>query len=84
MYSIKGYIFRRLNETGVEIPKNKTRERRTAIMGISIMDNTDIVYYESISEAARQENVSRSSLSKCVNGSTRYSKVKNRIWRKVR
>lgn len=84
MYSIKGHIFRRLNETGVEVPRNQTHERRTAIMGISIMDSTDIVYYESISEAARQENVSRSSLSKCVNGSTRYSKVKNRIWRKVR
>ena len=83
-YSCSGHIFRRLKEDGtVEIPKQKTRKRKTAIYGISINNPNDIVYYESVSEAARQENIERSSLSKCINGSTKYSKVKNRIWKKA-
>lgn len=51
--------------------------------GISIFDEQDIVEYESISEAARQENIERSSLQKHLRGDSRYSKVKNRIWIKI-
>lgn len=42
-----------------------------------------VVYYESISEAARKENTDRGSITKCLAGSTKYSNVKKRIWRKV-
>lgn len=41
-----------------------------------------IEHNNSISEAARIENLARGSISKCVNGSTRYSCVGGRIWKK--
>lgn len=84
LYAIHNLVFRYLN-TNDEIiePIQKTRKRCTAICGINKDDPTDIVYYNSISEAARLEQIERSSLSKCVNGSSRYSTVKNRIWKKV-
>lgn len=83
-FSIHNKIFRRIDKNNiVEIPLSIPRKRKTAIVGVSIFDPNDIVYYESISEAARIENIERSSLSKCINGSTKYSKVKNRKWEKV-
>lgn len=83
-HDINGLIFRKIDENNeIIIPEQKTRKRKTAICGISVFDENDIVYYESVSEAARSENASRQSISKCINGNTRYSKVKNRIWKKV-
>ena len=82
-WSINGYIFRDLDKNGqVIIPQNKTRKRKTAIIGIKKDNPNDVVYYESISEAARVEGVARGSISKCINGSTRYSQVGGRVWRK--
>lgn len=82
-WSINGFIFRDLDEDGrVIIPKNKTRKRKTAIIGIKKDDPYDIVYYESISEAARCEGIDRCSIGKCLKGSTRYSHVGGRIWRR--
>lgn len=79
-----GLIFRKLDENEeVIIPIFQTRKRRTQIYGIKKDDPSDIVYYDSISEAARQEHIDRSSISKCLQGSTRYSTVGGRIWRKV-
>ena len=79
-----GLIFRQLNENGeVNIPEFKTRKRRTQIYGINKDDPTDIVYYDSISEAARQEHIDRSSIGKCLQGSTRYSHVGGRIWKRL-
>lgn len=55
-HSCNGLIFRYLDENNeVVIPKMKTRKRRTAIYGIKKDNPEDIVYYESISEAARME-----------------------------
>lgn len=82
--SINGLIFRWINADGtIIIPKFKTRKRRTKIMGVSVDDPNDIVYAESISDAARIYDIPRTSLSKCVNGSTRYSIVHNRKWYKI-
>lgn len=81
-FSAKGLIFRRINDGIIEIPKNQTRKRKQSIVGIHKDDPTNIVLYESISEAARQENIPRASISKCVNGSTRYSCVHNRYWKR--
>lgn len=84
MQSCNGLIFRRLDENGkVIIPIAKTRKRRTAIYGIKKDDPNDIVYYDSISEAARQEHIDRTSIGKCLAGSTRYSQVGGRIWKRV-
>ena len=78
-----GLIFRLLDSEGnIIIPIFQTRKRRTKVYGISIDDPTDIIYYDSISEAARCEKTDRCSISKCINGSTKYSKVKGRVWRR--
>lgn len=83
-YDCNGLIFRNLDENGnVIIPIQKTRKRRTAIMGVKKDNPTDIVYYNSISEAARQENIDRCSISKCIAGSTRYSQVGGRVWKRI-
>lgn len=83
-HSCNNLIFRLLDENNnVIIPKAKTRKRRTKIKGININNPNDIVYYDSISEAARKEKVDRSSLSKCLAGSSRYSKVGGRKWERI-
>lgn len=83
-HECNGLIFRLLDNDGkVIIPQAKTRKRRTAIYGIKKDDPEDVVYYDSISEAARKEHIDRSSVSKCLAGSSRYSTVGGRIWRKV-
>lgn len=81
IHSYHNLIFRLLDENNnLIIPPQKTRKRKTAIKGINKDNPKDIVYYESISEAARQEKIDRSSISKCLAGSTRYSHVGGRIW----
>lgn len=82
--SMNGFIFRRLDEcNNVIIPIFKTNNRRKKIYGIKINNVDDIVFYDSISEAARIEGVSRQSISKCINGNSRYSQVNNRVWREL-
>ena len=66
----------------VIIPEIKVRKLKTAIYGVKKDDPTDIVYYDSISEAAREEGVERGSISKCIAGSTRYNTVGGRIWKR--
>ena len=79
-----GLIFRKLDENGnVIVPVFQTRKRKTQICGINKDNPADVVYYDSISEAARQEHIDRGSIGKCLQGSTRYSHVGGRIWRKV-
>ena len=80
---IKNFIFRDVDDNNmVIIPEMKVRKLKTAICGIKKDDPTDIVYYDSISEAARKENLERASISKCIAGSTRYSTVGGRIWKR--
>lgn len=79
--AIYSKIFRDLDEEGkIIIPEQKTRPRYKKIYGININNPEDIVYYNSVSEAARQENISRESISKCLQGSTKYSHVGGRKW----
>ncbi len=83
IYSYNNLIFRCLNENNeVIIPIQQTRKRRSAIYGVNKNDPNDIVFYNSISEAARQEHIDRSSIQKCLSGSTRYSCVGGRIWKR--
>lgn len=80
-----GKIFRYLDDDDkIIIPEIKSRRRKLPIKGISVTNPKDIVIYESVSEAARKENISRSSLTKHLKGSSRYSKVKNRIWNYIK
>lgn len=83
--TFNGKIFRYVDEfNNIIVPEIQTRKLKLAIQGVNVNDSSDVVVYESISEAARQENVSRSSLHKCLKGISRYSKVKNRIWTYVK
>lgn len=80
--SMNGFIFRRLDDEGkVIIPVFQTNKKRKKIYGIKVNNIDDIVFYDSISEAARIEKVSRESISKCINGNSRYSQVNSRVWR---
>lgn len=82
--SCNGLIFRYIDDNGqVVIPIFKTRKRRTKIYGIKKDNFNDIVYYDSISEAARKEHINRQSIGKCLAGSSRYSTVGGRIWKRV-
>lgn len=81
MRKINGMIFRYILNNEIVEPVFLTRERYKQICGISIFDKNDIVYYQSISEAARKENIIRSSISKCIAGEERYTQVGKRIWR---
>lgn len=81
--SYNNLIFRYLDENNnLIIPTNQTRKRKTKIYGIKKDNPNDIVYYNSISEAAREEKIDRSSITKCLNGNSRYSHVGGRIWRR--
>lgn len=81
--AVKGFIFRDIDENNnVIIPEIKVRKLKTAVYGINKDNPNDIVYYDSISEAAREEHIVRGSISKCIAGSTRYSTVGGRIWKK--
>lgn len=83
--TFNGKIFRYVdNLNNVIIPEIKTKKHKLPIRGVSISDPNDIVIYESISEAARKENIDRGSLHKHLKGITRYSKVKNRIWNYIK
>ena len=74
-------IFRLLDENNnIIIPKFQTEKRRVKVIGIKKDNPNDIVYYSSISEAARCEKVNRNSISLCIHGSTRSSHVGGRIW----
>lgn len=81
--SCNNLIFRYLDEEQkVIIPINKTRKRRTKVYGIKKDNPMDVVHYNSISEAAREEKINRQSIGKCIAGDSRYSHVGGRIWRK--
>ena len=83
LWSYKGLIFRNIDENNAIIkPIHKTRKRKTAIYGINKNNPNDIIEYESISEAARQENIDRSSIQRCLAGSSRYTTVGGRIWKR--
>ena len=84
MHSCNGLIFRLLNENGdIIVPAPQTRKKKTAIRGISITNPSDIVYYDSISQASREEHICRNSITLCLAGSTRYSHVGGRKWERI-
>lgn len=80
--SMNGFVFRNINEDGeVVVPIFKTNKRKKAVFGIKVNDPEDIVFYDSVSEAARKEGINRGSIGKCISGSGKYSQVGGRIWR---
>ena len=79
-----GLIFRDLDENGKVISKPvKNRHGKKSIVGIKIDNPSEEIYFPSISEAARELDTDRQSLSLCISGSDKYSKVKGYIWREI-
>ena len=67
--------------------KNKGQRQKSclskSICGISVFDDS-IVYYDSILEASKAEQVSRRSIQKCIAGDQRYTQVNLKIWREFK
>lgn len=84
---IAGYrnmYFRDLDEKGQVISKPiKKIHGKKSIIGIKIDSPDIIVFFESISEAARQLKIDRSSITQCIAGSTKYSVVGGYIFREI-
>ena len=81
--SFQGKIFRDLDKDEKVISKPLLRPRgKKSIVGINVEDYSES-YYESISEASRQEKIPRKSLTECIKGNDRYGIVHNKVWREV-
>ena len=80
----KSVYFRDLDENGniINYPFLKSHGKKS-IVGINISNAVDEIYFPSISEASRQLQIPRKSLSACINGSKKYSCVHGYIWREI-
>lgn len=77
-------IFRWLDEKdNIIIPQQQTRSRRVAICAINVRKPDNIVYFKSVSSAARQLNIERSSIIKCLAGRKKYSIVGENVFRYI-
>lgn len=82
--SCLGNIFRDLDENNQVISKPiKNYKNKQPVIAIPLESPEDILYFESVSEAAQKMSADRSSISKCIAGNPRYSHVKNHIFRKI-
>lgn len=83
MRSINKMIFRWVDNDGqVIIPNFRTREKRIPICAISLIDQDNILIFESILDASKQLSLDRSSIQACLRGEKRYSNVGGYVFRK--
>ena len=81
--SLNGEYFRDLDNEGKIIPiPFKNSHGKKSLIAISI-DSQDELYFESVTQAAEKLNTDRSSISKCISGSQRYTIVKGYIIREL-
>lgn len=93
-----GYVFRLINsDNNIIYPedgnfiwdKNQNRyipnlrKKAKKICGISVFNKSDIIYYNSILDAATELKLSRNNIHKCLQGDRRFSQVGLRIWREI-
>ena len=81
--SLNGEYFRDLDNEGkiISIPFKNSHGKKSLI-AISV-DTQDELYFESVTQAAEKLNTDRSSISKCISGSQRYTIVKGYIIREL-
>lgn len=80
--SYNGEFYRDLDENNKVIPVPfRSYKNRKAIIGISIENPDNIVYFESILSASKQLHLDRQSIGKCIKGEKRYTTVGKYIWR---
>ena len=76
--------FRDLDDNNMVISRPiKNRHGKKHIIGINIENPDDKLYFDSISEAAKEMKTDRTSLGLCIQGNQKYSIVKNYIWREI-
>ena len=80
-FSFRGHIIRFIDDDNNIIPTN-AKKSIYKVCKISVFDLKDIVYYNSVSEAARATDIPRRELQLSIKGSKRYSVIKNYIYRK--
>lgn len=83
IYACHGHVLRYYRDGQIIQPEYSSRNRYAKVCGINIFNHKDIIYFKSISEAARQTGNARTALQKCIAGSHRYACIGERIWRKV-
>lgn len=81
--SYKGYFFRDLDYNNNPItPIFLTSARRKKIFSINV-ETLEESYYESISDAARKNNIERKRIQECIKGNSRYSIIHKLIYREI-
>lgn len=76
-------IFRDLDANGNIIHQSfKNYKNKKSIIGIHV-DTGEEIYFSSISDAAKELNTDRWIITQCIQGISRYSKVKNYIFREI-
>ena len=82
--SVNGLYFRDLDKNNNIIHKPIKRYKgKKSLICIPVYEENDILYFESISEAAKKLSSDRQSIGKCISGSQRYSVIKNYIIREI-
>lgn len=82
--SFNGDIYRDLDEYGQVISKQiKNHKGKKHIIGFKLDEPEKEIYFDSISEAAKQLNADRGSLSKCIRGVKKYSNIKGYVFREI-
>ena len=61
----------------------KSPHGKKSIIGINLNNPNEEIYFDSISMAAEKMKTDRGSLSKCIQGSDRYSNIKGYVWREL-
>lgn len=84
VYKTNNKIFRYLNENNevIEI-EPKYSLRYSEICGISMFNENDIIYFNSIKEAGETMGVTPYLITKSIQGQSRYTQVKGYLWRRL-
>lgn len=86
-HSINGKLFfRDLDKNGNIISinnKNKNYKNKKSLVGIPLSNPELLVYYQSVSQAARVFNTGRDQIQQCIKGNPRYSTVKGYLIRQI-
>ncbi len=84
VYKTNNKFFRYINENDeiIEI-EPKYSLRYSEVCGISMFDENDIIYFNSIKEAGIALNVTPYLITQSIQGKSRYTQVKGYLWRKV-
>lgn len=81
--SVNGNIFKDIDNNGnIKEVIYLTNNRRKKIFAINVLTLEEF-YYNSISEAARENNIERARIQKCIRGEQRYSIIHNLIFREM-